>query len=339
MSRHVFALTGALVAAAIGPPAARAWNETGHKAVALIACFELEPGQKMAMAELLKNHPHTKIQTEQGLAVARKQFTGDNFFTAGLPDGVSEADWVIVRAATWPDFVRPPKFSPLSPVEIAAHEIFKYHRGPHHFDNKAFVLEGFKGATPANEGKIFEALDKAGSDLRDSSVSKADKAIALCWLLHLIGDLHQPLHCTMLVSNQFPNGDQGGNKMLIGSTNLHSFWDELLGRAGIPFAHLNDLAVTIHRAPQWQRGALNELRSTTYQAWAAESVDLAKAVAYDNGKLKVATSDHQHDDGAQDIQPFPADYRKEALPIVQRRVALAGLRLKDKLSEFFPVSK
>jgi hypothetical protein len=316
---------------------AKAWNETGHKAVALIACFELKDAQKMAMFKLLMQHPHANIVTEGGLAVAKKQFSGTNFFTADRPSTINEVDWAIVRAATWPDFVRPPKFSKLSKEEIAAHEIFKYHRGEQHFDNKLFVVEGFKGTLPDNKGTILATLTKVEQDIQDPKVSESDKAIALCWLLHLIGDIHQPLHCVMLVSQQFPRGDEGGNKMLLGSTNLHSFWDELLGRPGIPFPHLDDLATTIHRAPQWQKDALKELKATTYEAWAAESFELAKTIAYANGTLPVASSEHTHDDGTHDIPPFPSGYKTEATPIAQRRIALAGYRLAAKLSSILPV--
>lgn len=50
------------------------------------------------------------------------------------------------------------------------------------------------------------------------------------YLIHLIGDLHQPLHCTTYVSGQFPMGDEGGNLIHImfeGKPDvLHYFWDD-----------------------------------------------------------------------------------------------------------------
>jgi hypothetical protein len=60
-----------------------------------------------------------------------------------------------------------------------------------------------------------------------------EKAIYLTWLLHLVGDIHQPLHCTAVFSEQFPNGDKGGNDAFIrirsSPVKLHAFWDGLLG--------------------------------------------------------------------------------------------------------------
>ena len=62
-----------------------------------------------------------------------------------------------------------------------------------------------------------------------------EKAIHLCWVMHLVGDIHQPLHCVSLYCEQFPNGDHGGNDSLyrLGGKRiikLHPFWDELLGK-------------------------------------------------------------------------------------------------------------
>src|SRR6202021_3878931 len=84
---------------------------------------------------------------------------------------------------------------------------------------------------------IVEALTKNVADLKDPKVSASDKAVALCWILHLCGDIHQPLHATELFSPQFPTGDQGGNQFIIlrdppyadSRANLHFVWDSLPG--------------------------------------------------------------------------------------------------------------
>lgn len=59
----------------------------------------------------------------------------------------------------------------------------------------------------------------------------------LRFLVHFVGDLHQPLHAATMYSAEFPDGDLGGNYYKIqvpGSsytTNLHSFWDSGAGNA------------------------------------------------------------------------------------------------------------
>jgi hypothetical protein len=60
------------------------------------------------------------------------------------------------------------------------------------------------------------------------------KAIALAWLFHLVGDIHQPLHTAQLFTMEYPNGDRGGNEICIRMTqaaqpmDLHRFWDGIL---------------------------------------------------------------------------------------------------------------
>jgi hypothetical protein len=62
----------------------------------------------------------------------------------------------------------------------------------------------------------------------------ARKSIALTWLFHLVGDIHQPLHSVQIFTTDYPNGDGDGNQICVrpGETskpmNLHQFWDGLL---------------------------------------------------------------------------------------------------------------
>ena len=52
----------------------------------------------------------------------------------------------------------------------------------------------------------------------------------LPWLVHLEGDVHQPLHCTSRFTRSQPKGDQGGNLVFVmPGRNLHAFWDDLAG--------------------------------------------------------------------------------------------------------------
>jgi S1/P1 Nuclease len=60
------------------------------------------------------------------------------------------------------------------------------------------------------------------------------KAIALAWLFHLVGDLHQPLHTAQLFTVEYPRGDRGGNEICVCVTqagqpiDLHRFWDGVI---------------------------------------------------------------------------------------------------------------
>jgi len=62
-----------------------------------------------------------------------------------------------------------------------------------------------------------------------SSAKAALKSYDLVWLLHLVGDVHQPLHCATRVSAAAPDGHDGGNAVKLDCTKceLHAFWDNL----------------------------------------------------------------------------------------------------------------
>src|SRR5579884_3097036 len=175
-------------------PPARAWNSVGHMAVARLAWDRLDDGQKVRVAKLLRQHPHY-----------------DLFLAKNRPEGVDAAEWAFLRAATWPDWVRPRR-----PTDPRGDDVTKYHRPEEHYYDRPFVLPAdqalFAGRNldPApDKPNAIKALTRCMGTLKSSDAADADKAVALCWLEHLVGDVHQPLHCTSLFSAQFPAGDQG----------------------------------------------------------------------------------------------------------------------------------
>lgn len=76
-------------------------------------------------------------------------------------------------------------------------------------------------------------INNAISLLSTKRINKSDKRLALLILIHLVGDIHQPLHAITKVSKQFPKGDFGGNLFLLGknriASNLHQYWDSGAG--------------------------------------------------------------------------------------------------------------
>jgi hypothetical protein len=77
-----------------------------------------------------------------------------------------------------------------------------------------------------------------------SGVSDEIRSYDLSWLLHLVGDVHQPLRATSRFSHAHPNGDEGGNlvkvrcgqhtEVFCRASELHAFWDDLLGPSDGP---------------------------------------------------------------------------------------------------------
>jgi hypothetical protein len=120
---------------------------------------------------------------------------------------------------------------------------------------------------------------------------------ALRFIIHLVGDIHQPLHCATRVTEQFPDGDRGGNSLmvrLVGTdgrakkVKLHSYWDggiDDFPKAGSSFApsSLAGIDPVAERViaefpdsdPEWKVGGPFD-----FEGWAKKSTDLAQSVAY-----------------------------------------------------------
>ena len=113
---------------ACNPFAVFAWNETGHMTVALIAYRRLSDEQKKQIGEILKSHPHYQL-----------------FLIEGKPADVDEGEWAFLKAASWPDFVRPYGNKPET--------ITKYHHGPWHYVDVPFVVPKDKDAIDASQLK------------------------------------------------------------------------------------------------------------------------------------------------------------------------------------------
>jgi hypothetical protein len=142
------------------------------------------------------------------------------------------------------------------------------------------------------------------------------KSYDLSWLLHLVGDAHQPLHAATRVSSARPEGDAGGNLVKLDCTKceLHFFWDDLLGSA-------SDLESVIKGAGKLARAKAALAAKTDEREWIAESFREAQRIVY---APPVGPGDG----------PFTLTegYKKKALKLARQRVALAGERLANLLN-------
>jgi hypothetical protein len=139
----------------------------------------------------------------------------------------------------------------------------------------------------------------------------------------LIGDLHQPLHCSALINVRFPEGDRGGNLFYVradeNGINLHAFWDGLLGQEHNTRKVLNLAARVKSEHP---RSRLSELKADSVKAWSLEGRNLAVEQVYRHGQLPGS-------DRPEEAPPLPRNYTASAKAIAERRIALAGYRLSD----------
>jgi hypothetical protein len=153
-----------------------------------------------------------------------------------------------------------------------------------------------------------------------SSEDKDIKSYNLVWLLHLVGDVHQPLHTTSRFTRGLPNGDEGGNDVKIhcgsgcGAVELHGFWDDVLGTR----VHPQDAIDAAKRLPDPDARLASIADERT---WINESFEAAKAHAYVQPIGEGAG-------------PFTLtdNYKSSALNLAEQRVVLAGARLANLLN-------
>jgi len=266
--------------------------------VAEIAWEEMSPEARQQAVELLRRAPQ------------------DSGITGLAPAG---RDWLLFTiAATWPDLVK----------RIDDHP---YDHPTWHYTNHFWRVDAegrprpVPGLQPAEEN-VVERTRHLSAVLADGSRPAGERAVALAWLLHLAGDVHQPLHASSRVTDHpgEEEGDRGGNRVLLHrqgwfsdrQVNLHGYWDRIFDQArGARFweserAWVRRLAE--EAVAEWPSERLPEAAEANPGAWARESLGLAQAVVYP---------------GVRRGEEPSAAYRERALATARRGVALAGYRL------------
>ena len=179
---------------------------------------------------------------------------------------------------------------------------------PWHYDNVPLCPSDKTETCPdgncasAQLGRHLKILANKTQPLRSRNES-------LKWIVHLMGDIHQPLH----TSN---NSDRGGNSVLVRGGNLHSFWDVTVVQNARTRKLLDQ---PISNVTQWQQGNI--------ATWMQESHRLAETVVY--GKLS-AWACNAVPEGRTELG---VDYMDSAAPVAAQQIQKAGVRLARVLNE------
>lgn len=193
---------------------------------------------------------------------------------------------------------------------------------------------------PNSYGSLMKALEENLKIFRNPKEPKAKRSFAIKFLVHLVGDLHQPLH----VGNGL---DQGGNKCRVffhrKETNLHQLWDEKM----IEFTRLSYTEMANY-IDVFDKKSLKEMQTGTFLSWAQESKDLRNSVypqeivpltgaAKKNAAEKELKSYCNPDQNIQDdiIPRLSYDYSYKFMPIAEQRMRLAGVRLAKLINDSF----
>ncbi len=313
-AQRVLRLLLGLVLAAGFCGQASAWNDRGHMSVAYVAYQQLKPATRDRVNGLLKLNP----RYNDWAATVDSQVPGASAADKNM--------MIFMIAATWADQIKRdhtytsdgsqggnrPDGSP-DPGRNSGYDDLLMHKYWHFIDTP-FSTDGTAlPAIPTPNAQERIALFRS---VLSSGSPDALKSYDLVWLLHLVGDIHQPLHATARVSSADPEGDAGGNlvKLDCSKCELHFFWDDLLGTQ-------NDL-LTITKPPRKLPKANASLAAKSSEKdWIAESFQEAKRIVY---APLIAAGDG----------PFTLTtrYKKTAESLAKKRVALAGARLANLLN-------
>jgi len=309
MKRRVhWLIVPALLAACLSPT--QAWNSTGHMTVADIAYDNLTPQAKVSVDVLLAHH------RDYGLWMSE------------MPAGYTDrARFAFMKAATWPDDIR--KTPDDRPIW--------------HYIDVPVIAPGYTPAPAALLPVKPNAETQIAAEtamLTEPAASEGERAVALCWVEHLVGDVHQPLHDASFFSPLFPKGDKGGNAENLDAealaddpreaeshpARLHALWDDVLGNTQNP-VEIQKIGATLE-TPAYGRFAFPQLKShPAPHDWVLEGNALAKQDAYWNGALPMIPTA----DGKADVT-LPKGYLALLHKVGNQQIALAGLRLADLLN-------
>jgi hypothetical protein len=297
------------------PISSLSWGAGGHMMTAQIAFDRLNPRAKAQVRKLLAIKVEVKFDDGTKPTLSAKSQAAVAAATARTRD--------FVNASHWLDDLR------------SAEELYDK-KNPQNFGDIHFIDTPFSddgtALPPLPPRNIVTELTRDVEILKTSTDDNA-RAQALRFIIHFVGDIHQPLHCATRVRKNQKEGDQGGNlvKDITVAKNLHSYWDGGLGtfpKQGPPpnfapptLASVSSAVKRIVAANPASAAGINLKDPTNFQAWADESFTLAKDVAYKGMETGTTPT---------------AAYRKKGVKVVDQRIAWGGYRLAALLNSIWP---
>jgi len=316
LRRFLRLFAACVLAVEIGAPSALAWGCRGHQTVALIAEKHLTPeAQKLA----------DKLLGENPIDPNLKRFCGN-------------ATSLMVDASTWPDDVRNERKN-----------------GPWHYvDIPRGKQNGSLDEYCASDGCVTRAIEEQRAILKDKSADPMKRAEAIRYLIHFVGDLHQPLHA-------ITNGDNGGNCVPVKyfhreplpnsqhpereeySPNLHQLWDTEIIERDMEVSNPRRYADELDEKFRAEIGTWKDL-GIQVEDWAWESHERAESVAYvgftqrigvePGVKLKNCSDNHHMGKRMFELHLAVSDaYQTNAARAAEAGLAEAGIRLAMILNE------
>jgi hypothetical protein len=259
---------------------ALAWGQEGHSIVAEIAQRRLS---KAALREV------------------------DTLLGSELP-GLQGAQFALASIASWPDDYRADHHD----------ETRGWHFVDIHYDRDRYDAARDCMTDEKYGDCIVNELARARAMLSDCAKSDADRAMALKFVVHFIGDLHQPLHATTRKNPDTGEDDRGGNDIEVTflgeKSNLHKVWD-----TGLIMHKVYDWGEYVRQLEtKWLPGKdVAALQAGEPVQWAEDAHKAGQLVIYNFRPDRV----------------LDEEYFRDSIAVVDRQLGLAGVRLARVLNE------
>ena len=270
---------GSLIVALLLASSAHAWDTNAHKVIGVIAYRHLTPQAKAWCDRIL----------------------------AANPPGYQD----FLNAAPYPDYLKhgAPKDKP--PVK-RTHKFDGWHFIDYPVQINQSIAFPYDTSVERNGNNALYGIEESVRQV--TSGTPENRAFYLSMILHVVGDIHQPLHCAERA------GDKGGNDVALRGAirNLHALWDDVItskyrlkGKQKATDSRIVEVAGLVEAAYP-MASMREEMAVSDPKGWAEESYALAVDSAYDGLTPQTKPTDA---------------YRQRWTAVAERRVALAGYRL------------
>ncbi|HXB00819.1 MAG TPA: S1/P1 nuclease [Steroidobacteraceae bacterium] len=276
--------------AALGPAPAAAWGDLGHQVTALVAYRHLTPQAKLKLDTLL----------------------------AADTDSLTPPDFA--NRATWADKYR------TTHRETAAWHFVDIEIDAPDLQSACFGFATLGASQLASQGPaqdcVVNKIEEFAGELQGAATPPAERLLALKFVIHLVGDLHQPLHAA-------DHDDRGGNCIGLSASadrntarvpNLHAYWDvavvDAQGASAEQIADKLDAGISA--------ALLNEWASGTARSWAMETFEIARHDAYALPSRPTC--------GTQGSVALPQEYEAEARKVAAAQLQKAAIRMASILN-------
>lgn len=304
-------------------PSVMAWDSVGHRISAAVALEFVSPELRTELIEILSAHP----RYQEDFLDSIPRFVDRN-------DEAQLSRWLLGQAAYWPDIAR----------GLPDRDRERYNRPSWHYTDGAWVrgsaafqgnvyidmesfadIPGVPSADIREENQVINvstAIDYNTRILANPNANPAERAVALCWVLHLMGDIHQPLHAGAMFSAElFERGDRGGNAIPVDDSNLHSRWDRALTEGGLEA----ELAEIMQLLTGFSRPQVEGVESD-WDQWLNESRMTLLNLVY-SPAIRAAIRSAEASGTELETLSLDEAYVSSMQQVARQRLGLAGLRL------------